>query len=156
MAGAGTARPTGVTILAALAFIGGILGILGSLAIFAGGVVVSAVGGGPLGAFFFIFGLATLALSVVEIILGYGAWTLKTWAWQLGFILMALNIIVALLTWLSGGSLFNVLITIVIAGVIAYYLDTPDVRRAFSAPQAGFPVVGNALDPYLQRIRSRS
>lgn len=156
MAGAGTARPTGVTILAALAFIGGILGILGSLAIFAGSVVATAVGAGPLGAFFFIFGLATLALSVVDIILGYGAWTLKAWAWQLGYILMALNVIVGLLTLLSGGSLFSFLITVVIAGVIAYYLDTPDVRRAFSAPQAGFPVVGNALDSYLPRNRSGS
>jgi hypothetical protein len=156
MAGSGTARPTGVTILAALAFIGGILGILGSLAILAGGVVVTAVGGGGLGGLLFLTGLATLVLSIVDIILGYGAWTLKTWAWQLGYILMALNVLVGLLTVIAGGGLFSFLITLVIAGIIAYYLDTPVVRTAFSAPQAGFPVVGNALDPYLQRIRSRS
>ncbi len=156
MAGAGAARPTGVTILAALAFIGGILGILGSLAIFAGGVVASAVGAGPLGAFLFIFGLATFALSVVELFLGYGAWTLKPWAWQLGYVLMALNVIVALLSLLSGGSIFNFLVTLVIAGIIAYYLDTPEVRHAFAAPDAGFPVVGNALDSYLPRNRSGS
>lgn len=155
MAGTGAARPTGVTILAALAFIGGILGILGSLAIVLGGVVVSTVSGSA-GAFFMIFGLATLALSVVELILGYGAWTLKAWAWQLGFILMALNVLVGLLTLISGGSLFSFLITLVIAGIIAYYLDTPEVRTAFAAPQSGFPVVGNAIDSYLPRNRSGS
>ena len=155
MAGTGAARPTGVTILAALAFIGGILGILGSLAIVLGGAVVSTVSGSA-GAFIMIFGLATLALSVVELFLGYGAWTLKAWAWQLGFILMALNIVVALLTFLSGGSLFSLLITLVFAAIIAYYLDTPEVRTAFAAPQAGFPVVGNAIDGYLPRNRSGS
>ena len=156
MAGTGAARPTGVTILAALAFIGGILGILGSLAILAGGAVATAVGAGPLAGFLFIFGLATLALAVVEVILGYGAWTLQAWAWQLGYILMVLNVLVALLTLLSGGSLFSFLFTVVIAGVIAYYLDTPEVRSAVAAPQAGFPIVGNALDQYLPRNRSGS
>jgi hypothetical protein len=145
-----------VTILAALAFIGGILGILGSLAILAGGMVVSAVGGGALAGFLFILGLATLALSVVDIILGYGAWTLKTWAWQLGYVLMALNVIVGLLLMISGGGIFNFLVTLVVAGVIAYYLNTPEVRTAFKAPGTGFPVVGNALDQYLPKDRSGS
>ncbi len=155
MAGAGAARPTGVTILAALAFIGGILGILGSLAVIAGGAIVSVVSG-PLAGLLFLTGLATLALSVVDLILGYGAWTLKTWAWQLGFILMALNVLVALLTLLSGGGVFNLIVNVVIAGVIAYYLDTAEVRRAFAAPETGFPVVGHALDAYLPGDRSGS
>lgn len=148
MAGVGSARPLGVTILAVLAFLGGILGILASLGIVLGGAIISTVSG-PLGAFFFLFGLATLVLAVVELVLGYGFWTLKPWAWQLGFVLMALNVIVSVLTWLSGGTLFGVVESLVIAAIIAYYLNTPEVRRAFAAPESGFPVVGHSLDAYL-------
>ncbi len=155
MAGTAQARPTGVTILAALAVVGGILGILGSIFIVLGGAVVSTVSG-PLGAFLLLFGIATLALAVVELFLGYGAWTLKPWAWQLGYVLMALNVIVALLTLLSGGNLFSFLVNLVIAAVIAYYLDTAEVRRAFAAPETGFPVIGTAVDQYLPRNRTGS
>jgi hypothetical protein len=148
MAGKGATRPTGVTILAILAFIGGTLGILASLAVVLGGAVVSTVNG-SVGGILLLLGLATLALSVVEIALGYGFWALHAWAWQLGYILMALNVIVSLVSLLFGGSFFSLVISVVIAGVIAYYLDTPEVRRAFGASETGFPVVGNALDQYL-------
>jgi hypothetical protein len=148
MAGPAATRPTGVTILAVLAFIGGILGLLGSLAIVLGGAVVSTVVAGA-GGILVLLGLATLALSIVELALGYGFWALRTWAWQLGYILMALNVILALVTTIFGGSFISLIIDVVIAGIIAYYLNLPEVRRAFGASDTGFPVVGNSIDQYL-------
>ena len=150
MAGSGVARPLGVTILAILAFIGGILGILGSvLLLFVGGLAAAV--SGALGGVVFLLGLVVLVLSVVELVLGYGFWTLRPWAWQLGYVLMAVEVVVNLLEVLAGGGagLTSFIVTLVIAGILAYYLNTAEVRRAFAAPEHGFPVVGDALNSYL-------
>ena len=63
-------RPLGVTILAVLAAIRGVLGLLGSL-------VLIGIGGSVLGGGFAIFGLIALILSVLYLVFAYGAWTLK-------------------------------------------------------------------------------
>lgn len=143
MAGsAGQTRPQGITILAILAAIGGVLGILGGISIvFVGGLVATVVGG--YGAIVSLLGLILLVLSVVELALAYGFWTLAAWAWQLGVYLEVANVALAVLQLLFGGSsLFGLVITVVIAGIILYYLNTPDVRKAFAAPESGWPVVG--------------
>ena len=144
MAGpSGQARPTGVTILAILALIGGVLGVFGGLTITVLGGVVTTVSGG-LGGIVVILGILLLALSVVELALAYGFWTLQPWAWQLGFVLQVASVALAVLQVLSGGLSFaNILITLVVAGIVLYYLNTPDVRKAFSAPETGFPFVGD-------------
>lgn len=138
----GQARPLGVTILAILAAIGGVLGVLGGVSVvFLGGVVATVTGG--LGAIVSLLGLLLLILSVVELALAYGFWTLKPWAWQLGFVLEAASVALSVLQLLFGGAGFgSVVITVVVAGIILYYLNTPDVRKAFGAPETGFPFVG--------------
>lgn len=136
----------GVTILAILALIGGIFGILGGFAIAFGGAIVASVLGG-LGALLSLIGLVLLVLAVVELALAYGFWMLKPWAWQLGFYLMAANVIVTALEFLVGGGygFTNLVVTVVVAGIVMYYLNTPEVRKAFVAPERGFPVVGDIL-----------
>ncbi len=139
-------RPTGVTILAILAFIGGALGILvGGLGTICGGVIggigaaaareaPGAAGGLLAGALFTaLFGLSGVVLGVLELILGFGFWTLKPWSWMLGIILSIAGIVIALLTILAGrgGGLIGAVIPIVIYGVILYYLFTPEVKKAF-------------------------
>ena len=136
------ARPLGVTILAILAAIGGVFGILGGIGIvFVGGLVATAAGG--FGALVSLLGLLLLALSVAELVLAYGFWMLRTWAWQLGFALEVASVALAILQLLFGAAGFgSVVITVVVAGIILYYLNTPDVRKAFGAPETGFPFVG--------------
>lgn len=143
------ARPLGVTILAILAAIGGVFGALGGIGIvFLGGVAATVTGG--LGAIVAILGLVLLALSVVELVLAYGFWMLRQWAWKLGFILEAAAVLLGIVQVLAGGSsISSLLVTVVVAGIILYYLNTPDVRKAFATPETGFPVVGNSLDQYL-------
>ncbi len=137
------ARPLGVTILAIFALIGGIFGIIGGLgAVFGGGVLATVVSG-SLGGVVALIGLAILAVAVVMLALAYGFWTLKTWAWQLGFILEAVNVVLTVLQFLAGGSsLLSLVEVLVVAGIVLYYLNTPDVRRVFGAPERGFPIVG--------------
>jgi hypothetical protein len=143
-------RPTGVTVLAVLAAIGGVLGVLGSLAIIglgslAGGIVGGAEGA-ALGGAAVVGGLIVLVLSVIELALAYGFWTLKPWAWTWGIVLSAINVIVALLGVVGivfSSSITGAAISIVIAVVIIYYLNMPDIRKVFGAPDKGWPFIGN-------------
>lgn len=140
------ARPTGVTILAILAVIGGIFGLLGGLALvgmggLAGGLVGGAAGA-ALGGTAVIAGLIVLVIGVLDLVLAYGLWNLRPWAWQLGVVLAAVNIVIAVLGFLRivfYSDLTGALISIVISGVILYYLNQPEIRRAFNAPEKGFP-----------------
>ena len=154
MAGPAPARPTAITIIAVLALIGGIFLILGSLTLIGLGGFAASVGAAGLGGLAFLWGLVTLAEGVAELAIAYGFWTLKSWAWRLGVILAFVSILVSLLGQvLVGFDLTNLLLTIVIAAVWIYYLNRPDVRSVFGAPTSGLPIVGNALDPYLNRVK---
>lgn len=155
MAGAsGGTRPTGITILAILALIGGLFGIMGSLALIGLGGLATAVGAIGGGGFIFIGGLVLLALSVTELAIAYGFWTVKPWAWRLGVILALVNVAWALVSLvLVSFDLTNLLVTVVISAILIYYLNLPAIRQAFGAPASGLPIVGTALDPYLSKIK---
>ncbi len=135
-------RPTGVTILAVLALIGGIFGICGGGLGVLGGSFLSALGAQAgageataLGGMAVLSSIILLVIAVAEIGFGIGAWTLKPWAWMLGLILFGVNIVFALISLLAGWSAFSsVLVQVAISGVIIYYLMTPDVKKAFGRP----------------------
>lgn len=126
-------RPTGVTILAVLAAIGGVLGIFGAFALFGAGALAAVVGAGFLtGGFAIIWGLVTLVQSAVSLVFAYGAWYLKPWAWKLGVGVEGLAVLVALINWIGGNTgFFSFLISAAIAGVIIYYLFTPEIKKVF-------------------------
>jgi uncharacterized membrane protein (DUF2068 family) len=131
-------RPTGVTILAVLGFIGGALDILGSFALIAAGMFLGAVAQRTAGEFLgvgaVLLGVLLLLTGVVALVFGYGAWMLKPWAWMLGIIVEGLNIVLAIARVINGSSVFSALISIAVAGAIIYYLFTPEVKRAFGRP----------------------
>ena len=139
-------RPTGVTILAVLAAIGGVFGILAGLAAIGFGGVAGAVAGAAVGGAVMIGGLVLLVVSVVELALAYGFWTLKPWAWQWGIVLAVVQIVIALLgaVGIFSGGVQGAVISIVIGGIIIYYLNKPDIRSAFGAPDRGWPFIGGA------------
>lgn len=130
-------RPLGITILAVLGIVFGVLGILGGGCTVLGGAALgalgaqsgvgAAVGGGLIG----LLGIVTLAMSIGWFAFGIGAWTLKPWAWMLGLVLVGISIVVALVTVISGGDFGSQIIGLVIDAVIVYYLMTPEVKRAF-------------------------
>jgi hypothetical protein len=123
-------RPTGVTILAVLAAIGGVLGILGGVALLGLGSLAVA-GTGLLGGSVAIFGLIAIVQSVLALAFAYGAWTLKPWAWTLGIVAEGIGIALAVLFIINGSSITSQAISIIIAGAIIYYLMTPTVKAAF-------------------------
>src|SRR5512136_930619 len=83
-------RPTGITIIAVLMFIGGALSVIGALTAFGAGLAGS--------------GIWSLVIGVADLVLAWGLWTLKPWAWMgalglLGF--GALSVIIQLIAgWL--------------------------------------------------------
>jgi hypothetical protein len=133
------ARPTGVTILAILALIGGVFGIIGGLGLIAGGALIGGMIGGAAGVGFgglaFVIGIVTLGIAIAELFFAYGAWALKPWGWSLGVIIALTSIVWAVIVAFLSGDLVNGLISggisIIVAAIILYYLNTPEVKSAF-------------------------
>jgi len=124
VAAAVAARPTGITILAVLAGIGGVLGLFGGFVVlFAGTVVFGALGG--------LLGLAALAYAGLLVAFAYGAWTLKPWAWSLGVAVSAFGIILSVLYIIGGSGIANQIISVAIDGGILYYLNQPGIKAVF-------------------------
>ena len=139
MSGPTSARPVGVTIVAVLALIAGVLGLVASAAVFGlgGGVAVFS-------------GLVTLAISLAELAMGYGFWTTQAWSWRLAFGLAFINPVWEIVRFLyRGADPLNLVVAIVFAGIWLYYLNLSSIRTLFGAPASGFPIIGNALDPIL-------
>jgi uncharacterized membrane protein (DUF2068 family) len=113
-----------VTLLAILAAISGVLAILGSIALmprFVGAGVVELV-----------LAVVTLGFGLLYVVLAYGLWTLKPWAWTLGVGLSAGSIVLTILN-LTQGMQYPVgaIISVAISAAVIYYLFTPGPRRAF-------------------------
>jgi hypothetical protein len=144
-------RPTGVTILAILAFIGGAFGILGALALLGLGVALGGVVGAG-GGLSFVFGIVLLALSILYLWIGWGFWNLKRSAWSVGLVVFGAGIIISFIQLLLGyATITNLIVTIIINGIVIYYLLTPGVKAAFgvtgdlqSAVMSGLPGTGTA------------
>ena len=105
-------RPTGVTILAILAFIAGAFGILGALALLGLGIAFAGVATGGLS---FVFGIVFLAISILYLWIGWGFWNLKRSAWSIGLVVFGFGIVLSLIKLLLGyGTLTNLIVTIII------------------------------------------
>jgi hypothetical protein len=121
-------RPTGVAVLAVAAAVLGVLAILAAGAWWnasEGLAWLPRIHGGEK-----LIALVLLGVGLLELVLAYGAWMLRPWAWTLG---VALEIVVIVLAVLQLGRLefARHIVTIVIAGVTLWYLATPRVRAAF-------------------------
>jgi uncharacterized membrane protein HdeD (DUF308 family) len=120
------ARPLGITILAILAAVAGVFGLL------AGFGMMALFGAGGL---FMILGLVTLVVSVLYLAFAYGAWTLQSWGWTLGVGLSVVSIVITLLQLTQGmTNVVSAIISIAISGAILYYLYQPAVKAAFGRP----------------------
>ncbi|RJQ50890.1 MAG: hypothetical protein C4521_13145, partial [Actinobacteria bacterium] len=131
-------RPGGVTAIAVLAIIGGILVLLAALPylLAVGRPIIM-----PSEAFRFvpplIFGLTLLAVATVEIVFGIAALMLRRWAWYLGVVAFSVGIVVILLQQLVAFNPVQFIAVLIYAGIL-WYLFTPTVRGAFESA-AGTP-----------------
>lgn len=136
-------RPTGVSILAVLSFIGAAFALLaacGMLLLGAAGVAAAAGGrglGGPLAALGAFGGVAMLILAVIYVINGVGLWKLQGWGRLLTVVLLIIGIvfevlgIVRVLPLMRVGIIIWELILIAIDVWILTYMFKPHVKQAF-------------------------
>lgn len=115
-------RPTGVTIIALLVIIGGVLGVAGGLIGILGTDASSTVVG---------VGISTVIVAAIQLFVGLGLWTLQRWAWLLAVIVLGLRVIVDLVAIFTGGELITVIVNLVITFVLLWYLYRPNVQQAF-------------------------
>ena len=131
-------RPTGVTILAVLQVLGGLFFFgLGTLMLaFAGFVGIAGlipdipmfpalVGGAVLG----VIGGIMLVIGILGFAVAYGYWNGRGWAWTLGMVITVIGLILSLLT------IRQSIISLIINGLIIYYLTRPYVERWFGRNQ---------------------
>jgi hypothetical protein len=145
-------RPIGISILAVLAIITGVLNLLFALALMGVGTFGVTFGilappeefvprsGQPLDRMavlwqalgFMLDALGYFVGAALNLLFGVGAWGLRPWAWWAGLLANALPVLGALLSAAQGqqtlnGALWSVLLNLLILG----YLLTNGVRRAF-------------------------
>ena len=111
-------RPTGITILAVLASISVVFGLIALL-----GGIGGAPGALPVG----------MILTFVGAVTVYGLWNLRPWAWPLALILWSLSTLDALLL-LANGT-FNT--NLIVGPLVVIYLLRADIRAAFGRGPRG-------------------
>lgn len=129
-------RPLGVTILAILEVLGGLVFLgIGALMLIAASLVTAATVSVPyfpfafpaaiLAAVLLVYGAVLAILGIFAFVIAYGLWTGKGWAWTLAIILAIIAIIMGLISLPSG------IVTILINVIIIYYLTRPHVKEFF-------------------------
>jgi hypothetical protein len=112
---AGASRPFPITVVAILAGLGALAGIVfGALGI---------VGGAG------VYGAVSVIVGVLYLVCAYGLWSLKGWAWMLSVLAQVLNIVAAFVPLANGGSIAWVQLGV--GAIILLYLNSSGVKRAF-------------------------
>ena len=128
-------RPTGITVLAVIYIILGMLSLFWALFVFGWGGMLSlfnfdpgSVGNPPLWN-----GFVGIVVAIIQIVVAVGLFNLQRWAWILALVAVGLNIVQGILA-MFGGGLFTwccgPIMLIIPVGILIYLL-TPGVRQAF-------------------------
>jgi hypothetical protein len=118
-------RPFGVTIIAILIIIAGVISLL---------IGIGSVAIGPLiGLVFVVTGAISLALGVAYLVMAYGLWKGKGWAWTISTIVLFIGIVIDIISLprRSAGDIVSSIVSIAINAVILYYLFRPHVKAYF-------------------------
>ena len=128
-------RPLGVTIIAILAFINGLLGLcLPGLVIIGGGI--GALFSGGLGLVVVCGGLLLAAGPLAWLLVSYGAWNLRPWAWWAGMVATGITVVGVVVNIINGVGILQAIASTPLSIVIFIYLLLPDIRRAFGVGSA--------------------
>jgi len=109
-------RPSGVTILAVLYWLSAIVAILGGLVYVAGMAYLL-----PLAflALFWIVGGALIVIGILDIVIGWGLWSLRKWARTAAIVLAVVGLI-------------SFPIGTIISIIILWYLFKPEIKACFA------------------------
>ena len=106
-------RPLGVTIIAILLVIAGIIS-------FVSGLILLII----------LIGIVPLALGIAYLVMAYGLWKGRGWAWTISLILSGIGIVMGIV-YIIQDNLGGGIASIIINGVIIYYLNRPNVKAFF-------------------------
>lgn len=134
-------RPTGITVIAILIIIGGILLLLAGI----GGVVVGSlfISSQIIGLGFVIIGAIILAVGIGYLVVSYGLLKGKRWSWTITVVLLFIGIPINIASIIFGSFAINMDIStfitansgniagIIISVIILYYLYRPHVKSYF-------------------------
>jgi hypothetical protein len=155
-------RPWGVTIIAILNVIGGIMTLIAGIATITGGVLLPTVSqetlqqGVPgmgtsalsnistteLGIGAVVLGAILIGLAVFSFVVGWGLLKGRGWARGATIALSIINIVLGAVS-LAAGNVFAIL-SIIISGVIIYYMYRPSVKAFFGKEIGRRPTVGDS------------
>jgi len=125
-------RPTGVTILAVLEALSGLVWLLAGAGMMMVGALMPIFGVGLpmfLGAIAGLMSLVFLIFGIIAFVLAYGLFTGKGWAWLWSLVFAVIGVILALFEIMS--SLGSGILPIIIYLVIIYYLTRHHVKVFF-------------------------
>jgi uncharacterized membrane protein (DUF2068 family) len=130
-----TQRPIGITIISVLMIIGGIILIFtGITPLFIGPLISldssSNYSTSALGSLITIGGLVLVALGIASLIVSWGLLKGKEWARTITLIISIIAIIIAIISLASSQDLTHI-ISIIIYGIIIYYMFTDKVKLFF-------------------------
>ena len=127
--------PIGITIIAILMIIGGIILLFtGITPLFLGPLISIDISDYPisaLGLLIAIGGLVLVGLGIASFIVSWGLLKGKGWARTITLIISIIAIIFAIITLISSEDLIHI-IPVIIYGIIIYYLFTKKVKLFFS------------------------
>ncbi len=124
-------RDAGISVLAVLALIDGVFDALAGVTLLGLGnaIATNTVLSGGLAT---LVGMLLLVFAFLLLSLAYGLWLVRPWAWSLGVGLEVANILLALVRLARGReAIAGVLLTVLLAGTILYYLSKRPVRAIF-------------------------
>lgn len=138
-------RPTGVTILAILNFIGAALCLLGGIAMILGGGFLATMlsqgqgagGAGILAGLGAAAGVVIIICGGISALIGFGLWKLKGWARIVSIVLYGISAVLQLLGLLGSLAHFNAFAVIwsvfwiAVDAFVIWYLLKPEVKAAF-------------------------
>jgi uncharacterized membrane protein (DUF2068 family) len=130
-------RPTGVTVIAILSLISGVLGLCGVSPLLGISVIGAVIPTGVtqiLGAIGIVVSALLVVGPLLQIVFAYGAWNLRSWAWWLGIVATGISVLGVLIGIVgTGGAAIGTAVTNALLPIIIFvYLLVPDIRRAFS------------------------
>jgi hypothetical protein len=128
-------RPLGVTIIAILNIIGGVIMLIFGIGLVILGAVLptlppSVFNQSLFGGVGIAFGAVLVALAIVSFIVAYGLLKGRGWAWTVTLILSIISIVWNAIT-IATAANFGGIISIIISAVIIYYLYRPHVKAYF-------------------------
>ena len=126
-------RPTGITIIAILMIIGGLILLFTGITPLFFGPLISIDSDGSTNALGFIItigGLTLVGLGIASFIVSWGLLKGKRWARTITLIISIIAIIFAIISLISSEDLIHIM-EIIVYGIIIYYMFTDKVKLFF-------------------------